>query len=63
MKELANILPPRKEAEIPKDAEIDECEMVDYNPAQHEQSRRRGDAYDSDDEGQGGGPGVQCASQ
>ncbi|EER35645.1 mitochondrial protein import protein MAS5 [Candida tropicalis MYA-3404] len=63
LKELANILPPRKETEIPKDAEIDECEMVDYNPAQHEQSRRRGDAYDSDDEGQGGGPGVQCASQ
>ncbi|KAL6454557.1 LOW QUALITY PROTEIN: YDJ1 Mitochondrial protein import protein MAS5 [Candida maltosa Xu316] len=63
LKELANILPARKEVKVPSGLEVDECDMVKYEPARHQQTRR-GDAYDSEDEGHGaGGPGVQCASQ
>ncbi|CAK9437185.1 uncharacterized protein LODBEIA_P15720 [Lodderomyces beijingensis] len=63
LKQLNSILPPRQEVFIPEDAEVDDCDMVKYDPAKHQQ-RRRHDAYDSDDEeGRGGNPGVQCASQ
>lgn len=63
LKELASILPPRKEVKIPAGAVVDDCEMAKYDPSKHQQ-RRRADAYDSDDEdGRGGHPGVQCASQ
>ena len=57
---LATILPPRAKVSIPADAEVDECDMVNFNPALHQNTRR--DAYESDDE-EGGHPGVQCASQ
>ncbi|KAI5962443.1 YDJ1 [Candida pseudojiufengensis] len=61
LKELATILPPRQEVKIPADAEVDEEHMTKYDPAKHQQRRS---AYDEDDEeGQGAGPGVQCASQ
>ncbi|EGW34250.1 dnaJ class heat shock protein [Spathaspora passalidarum NRRL Y-27907] len=60
LKELESILPARAKVTIPKGAEVDECDMVSFNPAQHQQTRR--DAYDSEDE-EGGQPGVQCASQ
>ena len=61
LKELASILPPRKQVQIPEGAEVDECDMVKYDPAKHQQRRR--DAYDSDEEDGQGHPGVQCASQ
>ncbi|CCE86445.1 Piso0_004935 [Millerozyma farinosa CBS 7064] len=63
LKELESILPPRAKVSIPKGAEVDECDLVDYEPYKHQTSGRR-DTYDSDDEeGGAGGPGVQCASQ
>ncbi|KAI3405979.1 YDJ1 [Candida oxycetoniae] len=62
LKQLATILPPRREISIPKGVEVDECEMTKYDPSRYQQ--RRHDAYDSDEEdARGGNPGVQCASQ
>lgn len=60
--ELEKILPARKKVVIPKGAEIDECDLHLVDPYKHQQNARR-DAYDSEDEEQQGGPGVQCASQ
>lgn len=63
LKILEQVLPARQKVDIPKKAEVDECDLVDVDPRKH-QSGSRQDAYDSDDEEGGhGGPGVQCASQ
>lgn len=62
LKKLEDILPPRAKVTIPKGAEIDECDLVDLDPYKHLTGNRR-DAYDSDEEEGGAGPGVQCASQ
>lgn len=63
LKQLENILPPRNKVTIPKGAEIDECDLVEFDQFKHQAGSKR-DAYDSDDEeGGAGGPGVQCASQ
>lgn len=63
IKQLESILPARTSVQIPKGAEVDECDLVDIDPYRHQSTNRR-DAYDSDDEeGGAGGPGVQCASQ
>lgn len=62
LKQLEDILPPRKPVEIPQGAQVDKCDMVDPDPRKH-QARSGREAYDSDDEDQHGGPGVQCASQ
>ncbi|ELU11520.1 hypothetical protein CAPTEDRAFT_102315 [Capitella teleta] len=56
--QLEALLPERKESIIPDDAE--ECTLVKYDPKM-EQSRRRAEAYDSDEEGMDGRR-VQCAS-
>lgn len=62
LKLLEDILPPRSTPVIPKGAEVDECDLVDVDPYRHQSTNRR-DAYDSDEEEGGHGPGVQCASQ
>lgn len=63
LKLLEQVLPARQTVNIPKKAEVDECDLVDVDPRKH-QSGSRHDSYDSDDEEGGqGGPGVQCASQ
>lgn len=62
LKKLEDILPPRKTLSVPKGSEIDEVDLVDFDPYRHQSSSRR-DAYDSEDEEGGAGPGVQCASQ
>lgn len=60
---LEKALPARKKVDIPKKAEVDECELVEVDARKH-QNGGRTDAYDSDEEEHGqGGPGVQCASQ
>ncbi|CEQ39617.1 SPOSA6832_01177 [Sporobolomyces salmonicolor] len=68
---LEQILPPRPELETfgkDKDGHLDEVEMVDAS----ERKTKSGmggpggygdDAMDTDDEGQGGGPQVQCQNQ
>lgn len=62
LKELEAILPPRNQTAIPKGAEVDEVDLVSVDPYRHQAGARR-DAYDSDEEEGGAGPGVQCASQ
>ncbi|CUM53720.1 uncharacterized protein AC631_00740 [Debaryomyces fabryi] len=62
LKELEAILPAKAKVTIPKGAEVDECDLVDVDPRKHQSAGRR-DAYDSDEEEGGAGPGVQCASQ
>ena len=57
IKKLEKVLPPRTELMIPDGAE--ECDLQEYDP--HQNQRRRGDIYDEDDE-EGNGPRVQCAS-
>ncbi|XP_065186906.1 dnaJ homolog subfamily A member 2-like isoform X1 [Sycon ciliatum] len=66
LKKLEQLLPARPAAvEVSEDAE--EVDLMEYDPSQHTDGRgRRGEAYqdgDSDDEGAGGGPRVQCAQQ
>ncbi|CDR39546.1 CYFA0S03e04566g1_1 [Cyberlindnera fabianii] len=64
LKKLEEILPARKVSPAPpKDAEIEEVTMGDYNPSVHEQQQRRRAQYDEDDGDEDGQPGVQCASQ
>ncbi|CUM64119.1 uncharacterized protein PRCAT00001710001 [Priceomyces carsonii] len=62
LKALESILPPRSKVTIPKGVEVDDCDLVDVDPRKHTAGNRR-DAYDSDEEEGGAGPGVQCASQ
>ena len=57
--ELEKILPPRQEIIVPDNAEEHQLEDFDENEQNY---RRRGEAYDSDDEGGMGGQRVQCAS-
>ena len=61
--ELERLLPPRDEIMIPDDAE--EAVLQRFDPAtDKEQSRKRQEAYDSDDEDSSGRQQrVQCASQ
>ena len=65
--ELEKYLPPRQEAIIPDHAE--ECMLQKFDPSTDKigsNGVRRGEAYDSDDEGSGshgGAQRVQCASQ
>ena len=66
LQKLEQLLPARPAAvEVSEDAE--EVDLMEYDPSQHTDGRgRRGEAYqdgDSDDEGAGGGPRVQCAQQ
>ena len=56
--ELEKLLPPRLECIIPDNAE--ECILQKFDP-NTEKSRQRAEAYDSDEEGQGGPQRVQCA--
>ena len=57
--ELEKLLPPRQELIIPDHAE--ECDLQKIDP-NAEQTRRRVEAYDSDDESQMHGQRVQCAT-
>lgn len=67
---LEQILPPRPEQpQYPKNIHIDEVDMVDASERRTKSGmgnggHSHGDAMDTDDEdGQGGGPQVQCANQ
>lgn len=63
LKLLEQALPARNKVNIPKNATVDDVDLVEVDPYKHQSAGRR-DAYDSDDEdGHGAGPGVQCASQ
>jgi DnaJ family protein A protein 1 len=57
---LEKVLPPRKEAIVPDDAE--EHDLVEFNPTEYEQRRRREVYDDDDDDDMPGGQRVQCAS-
>lgn len=60
VRKLEKLLPPREEPIIPDGAE--ECTLNDFDAQMDsENSRRRAEAYDDDEEGQGG-QRVQCAS-
>lgn len=62
LQQLESILPARAPVNIPKGAEVDECDLSAVDPYKHSQNARR-DAYDSDEEEGQQGAGVQCASQ
>ena len=66
LKKLEDVLPARAPLPtIPKDAVVDDCVLSDFDPAKYANNRsgRGGQSYDSDDEEQQQGEGVQCASQ
>lgn len=64
LKKLEEILPPRRKESTPKDSQIEEVVLTDYNESKHENRRRANHAHDDDSDDEGaGGPGVQCASQ
>lgn len=64
LKKLQEILPQKREEDVPMDAEIDDVVLTDYSDAKHSKSQRsrraHHDDYDDEEDGQ---PGVQCASQ
>lgn len=63
LKLLEKILPPRTKTQIPKNAVVDDVVLTEVDPVKHRPSNlRAGNSYDEDDE-EGAGPGVQCASQ
>lgn len=58
---LEKILPPRSEVMVPDDGE--ECTLVKFEPENRSHRRRGGpEAYDDDNDEDGPGPRVQCAS-
>lgn len=64
LKKLEEILPPRRQINIPAKAQVDDCVLSEFDPSKFGQSNGRSGAnYDSDDEDAHGGEGVQCASQ
>ncbi|CCD24416.1 type I HSP40 co-chaperone YDJ1 NDAI_0D01030 [Naumovozyma dairenensis CBS 421] len=64
LKKLEEILPPRTKTNIPEGAVIDECVLSPFDPSKYKPSGARGgQSYDSDEEEERGGEGVQCASQ
>jgi len=58
--ELEKYLPPRQEVIIPDEAE--ECVLHKFDP-RHQGHNSHRQAYDEDDDHEGHGPRVQCASQ
>ena len=64
LKKLEEILPPRRQINIPAKAQVDDCVLSEFDPSKFGQSNGRSGAnYDSDDEDAHGGEGVQCAAQ
>jgi len=66
LKKLEQLLPPRKQEEIPTGEHVEEVTLSDYEP-RRDGANRRGEAYheddDDDDEYGGGGTRMQCAQQ
>lgn len=66
IKKLESLLPARPHVEIPHGEHVEEVNMLEFDAAADAEGRaRRGEAYDEDDEDEGG-PGmqrVQCANQ
>lgn len=58
-------LPPRPPFVMPEGDNVEEVDLVDYDPktAKGSHPRSRGEAYASDDEEHVHGPGMQCAHQ
>lgn len=61
LKLLEQVLPARAVPDIPKGADVEDCDLVEVDVRKHQQNNRRS-AHDSDEE-EGGQPGVQCATQ
>ena len=62
---LEQVLPPRKQEDIPTGENVEEVTLSDYEPRRGE-GARRGEAYDEDDDDDdemGGGHRMQCAQQ
>lgn len=60
--QLENILPPRQEPSIPRDAMADDVFVEEVDAQQQARVQGNGPMDDEDDE-QGGAERVQCASQ
>ncbi|XP_030753959.1 dnaJ homolog subfamily A member 1 [Sitophilus oryzae] len=58
--QLENCLPPREEIMVPDNAE--ECILEDFDPEQEARRRHHKNAYDEDEEMQGHGQRLQCAT-
>jgi len=59
---LENVLGPRPAVKIPIGDNVDEAKMIDFQKGHAEQQRRGGNAYD-EDEDMDGGRRVECAHQ
>lgn len=63
MKILESVLPPRPPFVMPSGENVEEVDLMDYDPNDRSGYSRRTEAYASDDEDHVHGPGVQCAHQ
>lgn len=64
LKTLEGLLPTRPEFVMPEGEHVEEVDLLPYDSANDRGARgRRGEAYASDDEEHGHGPGIQCAHQ
>ncbi|XP_023016429.1 dnaJ homolog subfamily A member 2 [Leptinotarsa decemlineata] len=61
---LETLLPPRSAFTMPQGENVEEVDLLDFDPNERSSNSGRGEAYASDDEDQmHGGPGIQCAHQ
>lgn len=63
MKILESVLPPKPPFSMPIGENVEEVDLMDYDPNDRSGYSRRTEAYASDDEDHVHGPGVQCAHQ
>ncbi|KAG5889608.1 hypothetical protein JTB14_024029 [Gonioctena quinquepunctata] len=60
---LETLLPPRPAFTMPQGENVEEVDLMDFDPNDRSSHSGRGEAYASDDEDQMHGPGIQCAHQ
>lgn len=63
LKVLESVLPPRPQFVMPTGENVEEADLMDYDPSEKSTRGGRSEAYVSDDEDHVHGPGVQCAHQ
>lgn len=63
IKILESVLPPRPPFTAPSGENVEEVDLMDYDPHLDRNSYSRREAYASDDEDHVHGSGVQCAHQ
>ncbi|XP_013389051.1 dnaJ homolog subfamily A member 2 isoform X2 [Lingula anatina] len=65
LKKLEKLLPARPPFHAPTGEHVEEVDLVEYDASKMGGAGRRGEAYESDDDDEGGhgGPRVQCAHQ